>query len=121
MPNSITNSGRIPFAFSVPAIIVSIVGILLAIVLDQALLIVPGVLGFVFIAVMFYNKKIWLYSVALLTSVFFLSRSEGVSVIDVFVGIYFFFGLAIWFFWTGFFYFSSSYFSAMQLLHFLMK
>ncbi len=102
MSNSLTNSGRIPFAFSVPAIFVSLVGMLFAIVLDQALLIVPGVLGFVFIAIMFYNKKIWLYSIAALTSVFFLSSSEGVSVLDVFVGIYFFFGIAIWIFWTVF-------------------
>ncbi len=102
MQNKTINIPKIPFIYGLITLTFSLLGILATIFLEQHLFIVPACLGFAFVTLMFYNKKFWLYSVALSSSVFFLSRSEGVSILDVLIGIYLFFGLAIWFFWTVF-------------------
>ncbi len=98
MTNKTYKINKIPFTYGFLTLTISLLGIVLALLLEQQLLIVPATLGIAFLTIMFYNKKFWLYSVALFSSVFFLSNSKGVSVLDVFVGVYLVFGLAIWFF-----------------------
>ncbi len=46
----------------------------------------------------FLNKKVWLYSVFLLSAYFMRDSSAGVSFYDIISGIFYLGGLAIWFF-----------------------
>ncbi len=96
------NIPKIPILYGLITLAFSLLGIMASIKLEQHLIIIPACLGIGFVTIMFYNKKFWLYSIALSSSVFFLSKSDGVSVLDVVLGVYFLFGLVIWFFWTLF-------------------
>ncbi len=43
--------------------------------------------------------KLWLYLIVASTPMFFSTSSEGVSVIDVAIGVFYIVGMFIWFFW----------------------
>lgn len=76
--------------------LISVISILSLLKLE--LYILPAILSVVVIPFFFIYPKFWIYTVTFSTFIFFGENEKGVSIFDVVTGIFYFGGLALWFF-----------------------
>lgn len=60
--------------------------------------IVPAIVGIIVFYFALINSKFWLYTLLALSGVFFHSASDGISVLDVILALYFIGSIFVWFF-----------------------
>ncbi len=71
----------------------------LSIIYDSSLVAFGIAIALPVIYLIFKSPKLWIYLIVASTPIFFTSNEVGISTTDVVIGIFYIFGMFIWFFW----------------------